>query len=702
MRTMAKNTLPSQFPDIDWYKDVVSGAPDIIDIITHDGTIIYSNAIDKQTALPEIIGTSIYKYFFPEFHDLVRKKIASVFKSGLEDFYELATDYDSSQVEWYMTRLGPILRNGKVVAVSLFIRNITKLKQEEEALSRMNDVLEERVNHRTAELRAYANRLEVSERLIIELRNAERFQDVFSILAKHSLSTLGADLAGIYEIDDKVLRLAISLNHIEKPPDVLTTEKDALFYRLLQTKETRYIPLTYGVESDCDICGYIANHQIQAMLVAPLRSGSNVEGVIYLGYRSPREYSSDDEQLLNTFVESGSITLHRLRIMEQLKQNILQREHELKALYEIVSIASEAGKSESLLQQSLKVALNALKCRKGVIHLVDPETGKLKEAVSEYFPTDLRSWLVLSGLYEELWNKALSTQSLVRMDRLQSQSYPENTGAEVKVLAYVGVPIQAKGITLGVLSLFGEDGAFMEEKLQIIQTIADQIGLSLESLTQRKQGEEALILEERQRLARDLHDSVSQSLYGLVLSADIGNKFLKMKAYPELSQTLEEIGETALQSLKEMRLMLFELRPLSFETVGLQGALELRLNTVERRAGMESELIMNGSEIIPRYMDLEIYRIITEALNNSLKHSFAKKILVSVEASDNMIQISVVDNGKGFIVEEKHMGGIGLSSMRERATRIGGKLQVDSEKEKGTTVKIIVPCRTNSHEQEIK
>jgi PAS domain S-box-containing protein len=699
---MASDTLPYHFPDIDWYKDVVSGAPDIIDIVTPDGTIIYSNAVDKKTAPPGLIGSTIYKYFFDEYHDLVKNKIAGVFATGIEDFYELATDFNRPQVEWFMTRLGPIIRNGKVIAVTLFIRNITELKQEEEALNRMNDILEERVNDRTAELRAYAKRLEESENLIIELRKATRFKDVYSILASHSMATFGADLAGIYEIDDKVLRLVNSLNHTEEPPSVLTTDKDALFYRLLQTNETRYISLPDGAGADCDICGYIANQQIQSMLVAPLRSGRNVEGVIYLGYCSPRDYSSEDEQLLNTFVESGSITLHRLRMMEQLEQNVLQREHELKALYEIVSIASEAGESGSLLQQSLDVALHALKCTQGVIHLTDPSTGKLKEAVTKHFPDELRDWLELSGLSGELWNKALATRSLVRIDKLQSQSYHEKTGAEVKVLAYVGVPIQAKGISLGVLSLFGENGAFMQEKLQIIQTIADQIGLSLESLTQRKQAEEALILEERQRLARDLHDSVSQSLYGLVLSADIGNKFLKMKAYPELSQTLEEIGETALQSLKEMRLMLFELRPLSFETVGLQGALELRLNIVERRAGMETELKIERPEIIPRYMDLEIYRIITEALNNSLKHSFAKKILVSVQASDEEIHIAVVDDGKGFIVEEKHNGGIGLSSMRERAIRIGGRLQVDSQKEKGTTVEIIIPHRTDSHEREGK
>ena len=428
------------------------------------------------------------------------------------------------------------------------------------------------------------------------------------------------------------------------------------------------------------------------MLVAPLRSGDVVTGVLYLGYYADRPRTGEDEQLLNTFVELGSNTLHRIRVMEQLEQNILQREHELKVLYEVMSIASEARETEPLLHQSLRIALRVLQGERGAIHLFDFKKGKLYMAVSENVPPELINWLELSGLYKDLWNRVYQSCKSLRVGKVQSESYTEQKSAGVKTLTYFGVPILAKGSTLGVMSIFNtDDSSETHENDDMIQTIADQIGLSLESLFQRKQSEEALILEERQRLARDLHDLVSQSLYGLVLSADIGNKFLKMKAYPELTQTLEDIGDTALQSLKEMRLMLFELRPISFETVGLAGALELRLNTVERRAGMETNLVLEGSELIPRTIDLEIYRIITEALNNSLKHSYAKQILVEIKANQENITIHIDDNGKGFTLEENRGGGIGLSSMKERTNRMGGQLEVVSEHGTGTSIRISIP-----------
>jgi signal transduction histidine kinase len=679
-------------PGIDWYRDVVAGAPDLIDIVDQEGRILYSNAFLKLPDTQIQLGTPIYEYFFEEFHGLVREKIAKVFATGCEDYYELATDYNSPTVEWYMTRLGPIIRDGKVVAVSLFIRNITRIKDEEDKLARLNEALEDRVRQRTAELQAYANRLEASEVLNTDLRKAERRQDVMTILAGHSLGSLDADLAGIYLFDGQTLRLVCCLNHTVAPPDILREDTDAYFYHLLQTRKTEFVDLSQADGSDCGICGFIANQQIKALLVAPLRNGETVTGVLYLGYRQGRLPASEDEKLLNTFVESGSNTLHRIQVMEQLEQNIHQREHELKVLYEVMRIASEARESDQLLHESLRTALKVLNGDRGAIHLYDFKAGKLYMAVSDNISTPFKDWLEISGLYKDLWNKVYQTRKILRVDKVQSQSYPEMTDPNVTVLSYIGVPILAKGSMLGVLSSFNPAGLPVGLEVDVmIQTIADQIGLSLESLFQRKQADEALILEERQRLARDLHDSVSQSLYGLVLSADIGNKFLKMKAYPELTQTLGEIGETALQSLKEMRLMLFELRPISFETVGLTGALELRLNTVERRAGMETRLVIEGADFIPQTIDIEIYRIITEALNNSLKHSYAHQILVEIKADSEKITIRVDDDGKGFSTREPRVGGIGLSSMQERTHRMAGQLQIISGQGQGTSIRIDIP-----------
>ena len=345
---MTTNSLPLQVPEIDWYKDIVSGAPDAINIITRDGTILYTNADDATPDGHRIVGHTIYEFFFSEFHQPVRQKINLVFDTGTADFYELATDYNQ-QIDWYMTRIGPIIRNGEVVAASLFIRNINKLKQDEAVLNQRNVDLEKRVTERAHEVEAYASHLEASEKLNTLLRKTDVSQEALKLLVKYSMNSLDADLAGIYKIQNGQMELAVSLQHQHEPPKVLSPDTDSLFFNLLQSHRTRFIDIEKEEVPGCDFCGYIANQQIHSLLVAPLRSGSKPDGVMYLGYCSPYTYNAEDEKLLNMFAESGSNTLHRIRVMEQLKENIQSRENELQVLYEIMSLASEARDQEELL-----------------------------------------------------------------------------------------------------------------------------------------------------------------------------------------------------------------------------------------------------------------------------------------------------------------------------------------------------------------
>lgn len=688
-------------PDIDWYQDIVDGAPETIMIIDQDFITLYHNQQSGVHPPEYYIGKSIFEFFLPEYHQLVREKVNRVFETGQMDTYELATTFPQNELRWYTTRLGPIIRDGKVVAVTLFIRNTTGIKTTEHALSRIKDKLEQRVEERTHTLNEYAHRLEASEKLNAALRQAENRQVVFKILASHSLKVLGADLAGIYEIDGDRLQFSLSLGHSDLPPAQLAPEDDCLFFSLGQANKIRHVSLIRVIQKDCKFCNYVRGQQMQSLLVAPLRTGETLVGALYLGFRSPRAPSVKDEQLLNSFVQSGSNTLHRIQVMEQLEDNIRQREHELQVLYGIMSIASEALDAEKMLNKSLRATLEAVGCSMGVIHLADPPSSRLKIAVDENYPQTLDTFLLLSGLANDLWEKVYREGQSVAVRRLQTQSYHETSGQDVALLTYLGVPVRVKEVTLGVLSILGDDESLLEPGIeQLVRTIADQIGLALETSRQRQRDQETLILEERQRLARELHDSVSQSLYGLVLSADVGNKLLKLKAYKKLAGTLKDIGDEALQSLKEMRLMLFELRPLSLEAVGLAGALELRLSTVEERAGMDTSLEVSGKEYLPKDLDLEIYRIASEALNNSLKHARASAVRVSLSASPDQVELVIVDDGTGFNASQRRAGGIGLSSMQERSHQINGHLTIDSIPDAGTRVYLVVPLQQEENSEE--
>ena len=141
-----------------------------------------------------------------------------------------------------------------------------------------------------------------------------------------------------------------------------------------------------------------------------------------------------------------------------------------------------------------------------------------------------------------------------------------------------------------------------------------------------------------------------------------------------------------------MRLLIFELRPPALTQQGLVGALRQRLEVVERRAGVETQLLVETPLELPISVEAGLYRVAQEALNNVLLHSAATQVTVRLGVAEEGVQLDVMDNGKGFDLESiGHQGGIGLASMQERAENLGGSLQIVSEPGQGTSIKAVIP-----------
>jgi len=265
--------------------------------------------------------------------------------------------------------------------------------------------------------------------------------------------------------------------------------------------------------------------------------------------------------------------------------------------------------------------------------------------------------------------------------------------------AYLGVPIHVKGEPGGVLSVFDKTAeAFTPEDMALLTTIADQLGTAVESDLLRGQAEEARVVQERQRLARDLHDAVSQSLYSLTLFAEAAQEVFKGGRSDQTRQYLEQIKRTAHQALKEMRLLIYELRPAALETGGLLVALQRRLEAVERRAGMDARLTTEQcvAELPPPLEDL-LYRLAQEALNNVLKHAEASQVTVDLGVDDGWVELVVGDNGRGFDPQAlPDLGGRGLTNMRQRVEQAGGTLAITSTPGQGTQIKARVAATWSS------
>jgi len=202
---------------------------------------------------------------------------------------------------------------------------------------------------------------------------------------------------------------------------------------------------------------------------------------------------------------------------------------------------------------------------------------------------------------------------------------------------------------------------------------------------------EVAVLEERQRLSRELHDSVTQSLYGISLYAEAAGRALTDGDSEPVATNLHEIRETTQEALGEMRLLLFELRPPLLQEQGLAAALGARLRAVETRAGLVAEFDCPGNERLPPNTEQELYRLAQEALNNVLKHAHAGRITVRLAVTNGHATLQVADDGVGFDPSLQGTDGFGLRGMRERAERLGGTLHIESSPGAGTRLQVEVP-----------
>jgi len=197
-----------------------------------------------------------------------------------------------------------------------------------------------------------------------------------------------------------------------------------------------------------------------------------------------------------------------------------------------------------------------------------------------------------------------------------------------------------------------------------------------------------IIVAERQRLARDLHDSVTQKLYGLVTLSEAIQIGLETGVTGNTSAHVASISVYARQALREMRLFLHELQPVDLEHEGFISILQQRLVAVEGHSDIQAQFLTGKNITIPKDKEVALYFITQEALNNIIKHARAKNVLVKLTQRKQLLHLSIVDDGCGFDTGKSGQGGMGLKNMFTRADQIGGKLKITSATGKGTKISL--------------
>jgi signal transduction histidine kinase len=394
----------------------------------------------------------------------------------------------------------------------------------------------------------------------------------------------------------------------------------------------------------------------------------------------------------------GLLGIHRLKLrfdhmktdLDQRSAKIEQQKKELESLYRADDELRRHLHLEEVLQSLVNAAVELLHADKGALMVWDEKREKLSARASYGFKPETVARMSFIPGQGVAGNVALSGEPAIVQDTQLNGRVTPFIIEQENLRALMQVPIRVAGEIFGVFSAdFLNPHHFTEEEKRLLMAFAQRAGLAIETARLYEREEQIAVMQERNRLARDLHDSVTQSLYGVSLYAEVAAQLLKSGKLEKVSKNLKELKAMSLDALSEMRLLIYELRPSVFETQGLAAAIQARLDAVEGRVGLETNFVSDGNISLSTQVEDGLYRITQEALNNVLKHSHARRVTVILKQQEHLVCLEVTDDGIGFDpVQACEAGCLGLLGMQERAQELGAEFEIISQL--GSGAKVIV------------
>ena len=389
--------------------------------------------------------------------------------------------------------------------------------------------------------------------------------------------------------------------------------------------------------------------------------------------------------------ERAESTLQEM--MDSLEQRVIARTNELATFFDLILMAGQGIDLSEIFEYVVSRLMDFTGSQSVVIDLVEadgdamymiaqsnlPEGAPARVYISK-FPPELQRWM--QGASEPFLTADLARDIPSFNASFDLQDFPYQT--------YLGAQIRVGDRIDGILSCFRtERGGYSVDTVALVTAVAHQLGLILEINHLRQMGRSMAVMEERERLARELHDSVAQKLYSLNLFAHAGQDAAEDGDLEGVQLRLHQVEENVLDALREMRLMLYQLRPTALAGYSLASAIDERFDLVERRLGIAATVQTDFLPELADEVEEQLFYIISEALNNSLKHAQATQVKVDFASKDGQLMVKVQDNGRGFDPKGPYSG-LGMENMCSRADRIDGLITLETAVGQGTTIRILL------------
>jgi len=368
----------------------------------------------------------------------------------------------------------------------------------------------------------------------------------------------------------------------------------------------------------------------------------------------------------------------------------------LRRLLDLALALGGVRRTEAVLQTILDAARELTGARYAAVGVPDGEGGF---ALFLTAGVDAQTWEAIGALprtHGILGAMLTNPEPLRLADIRTDQRFQWWPSAHPVMTAFLGVPIIAGGEIVAGLYLTdpAQGGEFTDADQEVVEALAAHAALAVVNAQRHERSRELSIAEERTRLARDLHDSVTQTLFSLSLSAETAATLAGSDR--RLGEELDRVRTLATTAKDELRALVDTLRPTDLGRDGLAAALRRRVDLLRRVHDVDIRFSAPGVAVVRRpLVDAELLKVATEALSNALQHSGAGRVDVLLEYPDDGVRLTVRDDGRGFALPRRsqHQSTrLGLTSMAERVAALGGTLELESTRGGGTVVLAEVPC----------
>jgi PAS domain S-box-containing protein len=682
------------------FRAMIENGSDIITLINADGIVTYqSPSITRLLgyAPDEVLGASFYNLVHPNELKRATETLAKAFflEADATLTLQVRVRKKDGNYRWIEVIGSNQLSEPNQIEIVLNSRDITDLK--------------EQVDERTQELKTL---VDINQAVSGTLDTAKLLQLI--------LDQVGAlveyDKVNLFRLDEanqRLLLLEHRGNHSKLELDVLASWKlTAMDMRIIETRKPEIVGDIYADTPNSVAAKNTSNERIGEIpsslgswMGVPIISRDRVVGLMSFDHHQRGFYTEERAKLAMAFASQVAIAMENARLYAAERQR-LEAAMEMSELVRMLN--SEKSESE-ILVAVLRQVNDSMSADAGAIYVLDDESRHLVLQHALRLPNEFAAGLSIS-----LDNSALSKSVLgneVLVDSLEPNSAKELERFAARLFkTRLTIPLATEKKQIGCVELyFRENQPFDDERMSLATTIGNQCALGIQNAQLRTERERSAIVHERSRIARELHDSVSQALFSVALTMRAARTYLDIDPLRAV-EPLDFALPLAEGALAEMRALILELRPESLQTDGLVTVMQKQVDALCARYKIDVSLEHNGEPPISLHAKEALYRISQESCMNTVKHAQATRIQIKLNQrfaydgySENdanapqqdCVVLEVIDNGKGFDITQPTPGHLGLTSMRERAEKLGGTFVLSSTLNAGTRIVTTLPIAGN-------